>query len=85
MDSNPDLRHEPALALDGGVDGLDLVRRVIADLRRLLHPKGAAGFEIDPSQSAAVQLLLRDALPLHTIDVVHDLAGDERHIVAWFA
>lgn len=84
MVENADLRHEPALALDGGDDGLDLVRRVIADLPRVLHPTGAVGFEIDPSQSAMVQALLRTALPHHQIGVVHDLAHDERHVVAWF-
>lgn len=79
---NPDLRHEPSLALDGGEDGLDFVRLVIDDLPRILAPNGAAGFEIDPAQSAEVQNLLRTALPHHHVHVVHDLAGDERHIVA---
>ncbi|MCO5215677.1 MAG: peptide chain release factor N(5)-glutamine methyltransferase [Thermomicrobiales bacterium] len=83
MDENPDLRHEPSLALDGGDDGLDLVREVIDDLPRVLAANGAAGFEIDPSQSATVQSLLHETLPDHRIAVVHDLAGDERHIVAF--
>lgn len=79
---NSDLRHEPALALDGGDDGLDLVRRVIDDLPRILAPGGAVGFEIDPAQSPEVQRLLSATLPTHHIEVVHDLAGDERHVVA---
>lgn len=82
LTSNPDLRHEPSLALDGGDDGLDLVRRVIDDLPRVLAPDGAVGLEIDPAQSAEVQKLLAVALPNHRIAVVHDLAGDERHVVA---
>lgn len=82
MESNPDLRHEPSLALDGGVDGLDLVRRVIDDLPRILATDGAVGFEIDPAQSAEVQKLLATALPEHRVEIVHDLAGDERHVVA---
>ncbi len=80
---NPGLVHEPALALDGGPDGLDLIRQVVDDLPRVLHPGGAVGFEIDPSQSAEVQRLLCHALPNHRVGVVHDLAGDERHIVAF--
>lgn len=83
MAENPALRHEPGLALDGGTDGLDLVRKVIADLPRVLAPGGAAGFEIDPSQADAVKELLAAALPTHRIDVVYDLAGDQRHIVAY--
>lgn len=80
---NADLAHEPGLALDGGPDGLDLIRKVVDDLYRVLAPGGAVGFEIDPSQSAVVQQLLRIALPNHHIEVVYDLAGDERHIVAY--
>lgn len=82
MASNSALRHEPSLALDGGTDGLDLVRRVIDDLPRILAPGGAVGFEIDPAQSAEVQELLAAVLPDHHVGVVHDLAGDERHVVA---
>lgn len=80
---NPDLIHEPRIALDGGDDGLDLVRRVIDDLPRILAPDGAVGFELDPSQSDEVQRLLAEALPNHQVEVVHDLAGDERHVVAF--
>lgn len=80
--SNPALVHEPELALDGGTDGLDLVRQVIADLPRALAPGGAVGFEIDPSQSAEVRKLLVAALPNHVVEIVHDLAGDERHVIA---
>jgi len=35
-------RHEPASALDGGADGLSAYRRIIADLPRLLAPRGLA-------------------------------------------
>lgn len=80
---NPDLVHEPNLALDGGADGLNLIRAMVADLPRVLAPGGAAGFEIDPSQSTEVQRLLRQTLPNHRVDIVFDLAGDERHIVAY--
>lgn len=83
ISENPDLRHEPALALDGGADGLDLVRKVIADLPRVLTSHGAVGFELDPSQSAEVQRLLAQALPNHQVEVVRDLAGDERHVVGY--
>ena len=38
--------HDPPSALDGGPDGLDLVRRLVADLPRLLRPCGGAILEI---------------------------------------
>jgi release factor glutamine methyltransferase len=77
---NPALQAEPRLALDGGADGLDLVRAVIADLPRVLAPGGAAGFEIDPSQVSETERLLRSTFPAAKIDVISDLAGRQRHV-----
>jgi release factor glutamine methyltransferase len=46
--------HEPHLALDGGSDGLDLVRRVLALAPRWLTPgTGRVLVEIGPDQAAA--------------------------------
>ncbi len=78
---NPDLGPEPALALDGGSDGLDLVRRVLKDAPRLLAPGGAIGIEIDPSQGDMVLALGRRCLPDSTWSVLPDLAGLQRHVV----
>ena len=80
---NPDLAAEPALALDGGGDGLDLVRLLIADLPAMLAPDGAAGFELDPSQTDAVADLLRVTLPGTRIQTILDLAGLPRHVVTY--
>ena len=38
--------HEPRLALDGGPDGLDVHRRIIADAKEMLEPSGLLGLEI---------------------------------------
>ena len=69
------LAHEPRLATVAGPDGLELVRRAIADLPRVLAPDGAAFFECDPPQVAAVTALLA---PLGAVDVLRDLAGLDR-------
>jgi release factor glutamine methyltransferase len=69
------LAHEPRLATVAGADGLSLVRRTIADLSRVLVPDGAAFFECDPPQVAAVSALLT---PLGLVDVLRDLAGLDR-------
>lgn len=79
---NPDLDAEPEQALDGGVDGLELVRRLIADLPRVLARDGAAGFELDPGQTATVEAMIRSALPGKHVRTIHDLAGLPRHVVA---
>ncbi len=54
-------RHEPASALDGGADGLVAYRRIIADLPRLLAPRGVAVLELGQGQHAAVEALGRAA------------------------
>ncbi|MFO0400482.1 MAG: peptide chain release factor N(5)-glutamine methyltransferase [Alphaproteobacteria bacterium] len=54
-------RHEPASALDGGADGLAAYRRIIADLPRLLAPRGVAVLELGAGQQAAVEALGRAA------------------------
>jgi ribosomal protein L3 glutamine methyltransferase len=42
----PEFQHEPALALDGGEDGLDIVRRILAEAPRHLNPGGGLLCEI---------------------------------------
>ena len=81
VDGNPDLAAEPRLALDGGADGLDLVRALVDDLPRVLAPGGAVGLELDPSQTATVEGLLREWFPGRTVRTIHDLAGLGRHVV----
>ncbi|MBO0872731.1 MAG: putative protein N(5)-glutamine methyltransferase [Pseudonocardia sp.] len=45
--------HEPKVALDGGADGLDVARRVIAQARRWLAPGGAVLVETSERQAPA--------------------------------
>lgn len=74
-------RHEPALALDGGDDGLDLLRRAIVAARRLLRPGGWFVFEIGGDQDEAVA----PSLAASGFDVVvpwWDDDGDLRGIAA---
>jgi len=78
---NPDLAVEPRAALDGGVDGLDLVRDLIGDLQRLLGPGGGVGLELDPSQATKVELWLRNLYPGRQVRRIRDLAGLARHVV----
>jgi release factor glutamine methyltransferase len=77
---NPSLAAEPQLALDGGPDGLELIRGLVDDGPRVLAPGGAIGLEIDPSQRSDVASLARRTFPASVIAVLPDLAGFDRHI-----
>jgi release factor glutamine methyltransferase len=80
--NNPELAAEPRLALEAGPDGLDLYRRLVADLPRVLAPGGAVAIEIDPAQAETAPLLLTAGLPDARIAVFPDLAGLPRHVIA---
>jgi release factor glutamine methyltransferase len=72
------LQHEPRLALDGGADGLDLVRRLLALLPERLADGGVALLEIGQGQAPAVRAVVSD-LPMEVdISTLLDLAGIER-------
>jgi len=70
------LAFEPREAVVAGGDGLDLIRRCVRDLPRVLAPGGTALFECDPPQARAIAELL-SATGLRT-DVIRDLGGAER-------
>ena len=73
-------RHEPASALDGGADGLAAYRHIIADLPRLLAPRGVAVLELGEGQKAAVEALAKGA-GLRAEACRADLGGVPRALV----
>lgn len=54
-------RYEPRVALDGGTDGLDVVRRVVAAAGSLLRPGGWLLTEVGGDQDIALAPALEDA------------------------
>jgi release factor glutamine methyltransferase len=71
--------HEPALALDGGADGLDAYRALLPSLAAILAPRGWAAVEIDIRAAASVSTLARDALGSGLRILGHDdLSGRPR-------
>lgn len=66
---------EPALALDGGPDGLRLIERLLADAPRLLAPGGLMLLEIEATQGESVPALSRGYFPAAAVDLHLDLAG----------
>ena len=51
----PEITHEPDIALYGGEDGLDFYRSFFAKLEDYLHPNGFSVIEFSPTQFAAVR------------------------------
>jgi len=81
----PEVRlHDPALALDGGADGLDCYREIIGDLPRLLAEDAVVLFEVGFDQAASVAALL-GAQDFNIERVTRDAGGHERVVAARFS
>jgi len=71
------LRHEPRGALDGGPDGMDVIRRLLAQLPERLAVGGVALLELGAGQARAV----REQVSTHMaaeVGTLRDLQGVER-------
>jgi len=75
-----EVRHDPALALDGGPDGLRLVGQLLADAPRLLSPAGVLALELGEGQAETVASQGSD-LGLPERGRVRDPGGCERVLV----
>lgn len=82
----PDVRDfEPLGALDGGADGMDFYRRLLAGGAALLLPEGFLAVETGIRQAGQVKRLA-EALPQWgRCEIIRDLAGIERVVVLWKA
>jgi release factor glutamine methyltransferase len=72
---------EPALALRGGIDGTELLRRLIGQASRKLRPGGILLAEAGPAQMSVLERELAER-GLGEIAVIPDLAGRDRVIRA---
>ena len=81
-DLPPEVRvWEPLQALDGGPDGLDVVRALVAAAPRVLAPGGWLIMEFGYGQRAGVEDLVRDS-PLELVRITKDLGDTPRTLVA---
>jgi release factor glutamine methyltransferase len=79
----PELReHEPRLALDGGAEGLDLLKALLHQAPRYLRPGGTVCVEYALGQEDAVARLARASLPGATLRVLNDLTRRPRALLA---
>jgi release factor glutamine methyltransferase len=70
--------YEPALALDGGTDGLDAIRALLPQAAERLRPGSLVLLEIGWRQGAAVAALARAVFPAARVEVRPDFAGHDR-------
>jgi release factor glutamine methyltransferase len=73
----PEVKCEPRLALDGGKDGLDAIRAIVASAPKMLKPGGYLALEIEHRQGPAVSKLLH-AAGLAGVNVKKDAQGLDR-------
>jgi release factor glutamine methyltransferase len=70
--------HEPRLALDGGPNGLEVVRQLLMQAPAVLNPDGGLLIEIGADQGEAASHLARTFFPQAAVRVHPDLAGRDR-------
>jgi release factor glutamine methyltransferase len=74
----PSAKFEPALALDGGEEGLDQIFRLGKQLGPKIKPGGCVLLEIGLGQGQAAADFLGGLYPFSEIEILPDLAGIER-------
>lgn len=67
---------EPLIALDGGEDGLEFYREIVAKIERCLKPGGELYFEIGFNQGKAVAGIM--SKKFGKINILKDLSGNDR-------
>lgn len=79
----PEIRWEPAAALDGGPDGLDLIRRLLhqAQAPDKLKPHGIILLELDPEQIPPIRELAARLFPNAQTSVEPDLTRRDRILI----
>lgn len=78
----PEIRlYEPLGALDGGVDGLVWIRKIIEQSAGLLGDGGSLLLELDPHQVNPVREFVQKVFNNPTLETVKDLQDNERVLI----
>lgn len=82
-DLDPGIRdHEPRLAIDGGPDGLALVRRLVDEAPSRLAPGGLIALEVADHRATEVASMLGSSGPWHGVRLEQDLGRLKRVVTA---
>lgn len=69
---------EPLVALDGGPDGLDVARRIMAEAPKWLRDGGTLAMELDETRVEDAAREMRERFAYAEVSVTKDLAGRDR-------
>ena len=76
-----EVRSEPRIALDGGYDGLEIIRELLRQSSSKLKSSGVILFEIDPVQISDAVNLSKAFFPSASVSALVDASGDSRVIL----
>ena len=76
-----ELAYEPRMALDGGADGLDFYRRVIAEAGNFLNKEGLLFLEIGFSQGEDIEKIVFAGNDFTVDEIIKDYSGIERVMI----
>ena len=74
----PEIQWEPREALDGGADGLDVIRRLLYQAQHKLKQNGVMILEIDPHQVGPLDELASQLFPNAAVTTEQDLSRHDR-------
>ena len=77
----PEVQWEPRAALDGGKDGLDLVRGMMSQATAKLNDQGIILLELDPEQMPVASEIALQHFPEANVTIEQDLARQDRILV----
>lgn len=78
----PEVRFEPAMALDGGEDGGNFYRHIVNAYAPALKPGGWLVLEIGCGQQTLLRQLIEESGQYDTVDCRRDYGGNDRVILA---
>ncbi|MFA5059862.1 MAG: peptide chain release factor N(5)-glutamine methyltransferase [Candidatus Omnitrophota bacterium] len=77
-----DVRREPVIALDGGEDGLEFYRRIIAHAQGFLNPGGFLALEMGDGQKFFLEKIFAQHKNFQVTEFIKDYVNTDRIIIA---
>ena len=78
----PEVKYEPAIALDGGPDGLDYLKRIVEESPRYLKRGGLLALEVGFDQAHRMSEIIQGAKRFVDVEIIKDYNQIDRVIVA---